>query len=445
VPAHHLFIETYHMALDLVLRGRVNGRRGSLAQSRWVWVLALLAALLAACATPASRGDHAFETEQYREALDHYEQAMASGERDAQLYFRAAKSAVRLGEFALAERYYSRSLRYGGGEEVARSLAEFYIATSNYAKAVGVLQRLLETTDEPQAIFNNLGAALMYAGIPLDAESYLLIAQQMDPKDPVPYVNLGVLYDQHLHQPRLAIGFYRCFLELSPPNTQHRKIQATVSALSNRVGGDLDDRFKVPCGEPYGAPSSPKEIDLSEEIPDDEEGEPQAPAEADDDGDEPQGEARPADTDEPAEQEQGDEQEEGPPPVINRQVEELPAQSSDETEVDADEAMSLAQNAWEAHNYGEVIRHLEGVPASALDAGAMALLGRALAATGEFQRAQRWLAGAVEDEPKPEHVDALLEVYEQLDETERIERLCGRFEGQAEFEQALEGCSQHSR
>ncbi|MFW6053956.1 MAG: tetratricopeptide repeat protein, partial [Persicimonas sp.] len=109
--------------------------------SFWPAALLLAVVVLGGCVTTQERGDRAYESNQYNQALDHYERAIDSGSTDPELYYRAAKAAVRVGDFALAERYYSRALRHGGDEEVVRSLAEFYIATSNYTKAVRVLQQ----------------------------------------------------------------------------------------------------------------------------------------------------------------------------------------------------------------------------------------------------------------------------------------------------------------
>lgn len=184
-------------------------------QSRWLWlryaVCICVLSAAAGCVSTQQRGDRAFKSGHYSEALDHYDRAIEGGDNSAELYANAAQAALRIGDFSLAERYFSRALRNGGGEPVARELADFYIATSNYTKAVRVLQTVLETSEDPQTVFNDLGAALMYAGSPLNAESYLMVAQQMKPDDPVPYVNLGVLYDKHLHNPRLAYGFINAF------------------------------------------------------------------------------------------------------------------------------------------------------------------------------------------------------------------------------------------
>src|SRR5690554_5557648 len=167
-------------------------------------ICGFLLVLAPSCSHPGGLGDRAFEAGDYSAALRYYEEEMVEGAHDWKLYHRAALASTRIGSFATAERYYSLSLRYGGGVDVATDLAAFYVQTSNYARAVRVYQFLLKHTDDPQPVYNNLGTALMYAGLPFDAESYLMISQQMDPKNPLTYINLGVLYDQHLKQPQLA-------------------------------------------------------------------------------------------------------------------------------------------------------------------------------------------------------------------------------------------------
>lgn len=394
-------------------------------------LIATLAALSLAtgCVSVKERGDRAFAAQEYNRALDHYEQEMEQGSRDAELYFKAAQSAVRVGDFSLAERYYSRSLRYGGGEEVKRSLAEFYIATSNFTKAVRVLQQLLETTENPQSMFNNLGTALMYAGAPLDAESYLLVAQQMNPQDPVPYINLAVLYDKYLHQPRMSLGFFRCFLEIGKGSSNRRNIEARIRALEMQYGKTLPERYQVVCGKPYQPPGPPSKAELRAELGLDGE----------------QQKAKEPREKEPREKEQDTDGADEQPVKIYRQVEERPEQPGDSEAPGADtpstaKKLALAEQAFSQQNHARVVKYLEEVPASALDARAMSLYGRSLAELDEHQRAQRWLAAAVEADPDAENVSALLGVYRELNDADRIAELCERFAGDEKLEDVLEEC-----
>jgi tetratricopeptide (TPR) repeat protein len=392
---------------------------------------------LAGCVSTSQRGDRAFKSGHYNEALDHYERAMAAGEHTPELYTSAAQAALRIGDFTLAERYYSQALRYGGGEAVARELAEFYIATSNYAKAVPVLQSILETTDRPQTVFNNLGAALMYAGSPLNAESYLMVAQQMDPSDPVPYVNLGVLYEKHLNNPRLAYGFYKCFLKLSADSRQRGKVRARVTALEVRFKNDFPSRYAVACGEPYQPAEAPSQEEMKREVARrlaDETAELEAkpsesPIDASPDSD--------ADSDAPDADAQ--------PIIIDRMVTEPPPQSQTSDTAGADrleshQVLSLAEKAFAHHNYQEVVRLIEELPATSLDAHAMALYGRSLVALQEYDEAQRWLAAAVAESPNPVVVGALWTVYRELGDKDRALDLCHRFQDDEQYRELLREC-----
>jgi tetratricopeptide (TPR) repeat protein len=447
------------MGIKLVPRFFGGAIKRGLATTHWCVVLMIAIFLCSGCATTKDRGDRAFEATQYNEALTHYEVAIEGGSRDPDLYHKAAEAAVRVGDFSLAERYYSRAMRYGGGEEVARAMAEFYIATSNYTKAVRVLQELLETTDNPQSIFNNLGAALMYAGMPLDAESYLLVAQQMSPTDPVPYVNLGVLYDKHMRQPRLALGFYRCYLRRTDARGQNggqrRKIEARVRALEVRHGKDAEGRFNVPCDKAYQPPAAPTEDEVRErlgpvEAPKSTEGQtadsdPSASQPSESESSESESSASDSSAKKQAEEPIDDD---APPPVIYRQGERAPAEvqepsasEPEQPEVDkSKETLRLAKDAFAEQNHKDVVRHLERLPAAELDSDSMALYGRSLAALGQYSQAQRWLAGAVDDDPSAQNVAALFEVYRELGDEKKLHQLCQRFEDEDGLEEIFEDC-----
>ncbi len=203
----------------------------------------------AACLAPHERADRAFEAGAYGEALNLYESSITDGTKDPKVFYKAGMAAMRVGEFSVAERHLSRSLRYGGGVESAQQLATLYLQTSNYARAVQVLKFLLDTGLSKQPIYNNLGTALMYAGEVLDAESYLLIAQQMNPADPIPYVNLGVLYDRYIKRPALSIEFYGCYLQLAPRGGQAGTVGTRLRQLND---GGLEVVYQdVKCGEVY--------------------------------------------------------------------------------------------------------------------------------------------------------------------------------------------------
>lgn len=440
-------------------------KRDSLCSRRHSVAVAVAVLLLVAgCVTTKERGDRAFEAESYQEALEHYETAMERGSNDPDLYAQAAESAVRTGDFALAERYYSRALRYGGGERVARKLSEFYIATSNYTKAVRVLQELVGSADDKQPLYNNLGTALMYAGAPLEAESYLLVAQQLEPDDPVPYINLGVLYDEHLNQARRAIGFYRCFVKMSPSASQRREIATRAQMLEQRYANEDLEGFEVTCGEPYQGPESPSEEEVARRLEELKESDP-PPSESEDaektDDEETPGDESEGD-DEAGGGEEGDheklelelepqfsgdvdaEQPEGGDARVDEEDEAGRASddesSSNEGGQSDEERLERAEEAFEDEDFEEVVELLQAMPVSKLDAESMSLYGRALAEEGEDNRARRWLVEAVDRQPTAENVQALVALYERDGREDDILEMCEELHEGGAPDEALDHC-----
>ena len=218
--------------------------------SRRVALIPLL--LLCACLTPRELGDRALKEERYEEALRHYDSEIKAGSRDPELFYNAAQASLHEGDLGGAERYYSRSLRHGGGVKVMRALAELYVNTSNYARAAQVLYQLLRVDPDQQTIYANLGAALLYSGQPIEAESILLIAQQLAPSDPSPYLNLGVLYDRHFASPARAAAFYTCYVTLTPSQASQRQLATTrAEELLMQVAMTTGEAFPLRCGEVF--------------------------------------------------------------------------------------------------------------------------------------------------------------------------------------------------
>lgn len=213
----------------------------------------LCAGALTGCATSSRKmGDRALQEKRYTEALDLYEQEIAEGSRDPELFYNAAQASLYEGDLGGAERYYSRSIKYGGGIKVMRALAQLYIQTSNYARAAQVLYELLRLDPDRQTIYANLGAALLYSGQPSEAESYLLIAQQLDPGDPTPYINLAVVYDRYLSDPLKSAAFYSCYARLTPPGAPHHSVASTrARELEERSTLLGEESFPLRCGEAY--------------------------------------------------------------------------------------------------------------------------------------------------------------------------------------------------
>lgn len=405
-----------------------------------LWILSIFAAILMGCVGPEMMGDRAMERGDPAEALHQYDRAIERGNRDPDLYFRAAKAAQQQGAFARAERYFSQSLRYGGGVEIARALAEFYIQTSNYMQAVRVFQYLLRIEDDDDAIpplYSNLGAALMYGGQYVDAESYMLLAQQERPEDPVPYINLGVLYDRHLRNLPKAVRFYECFTEMATDANQVRTVQTRLRELENQRSIDAS-RVNLECGSPYRA-APPERHDLRQLFGDSGEGD---VGESSDDPividrlnlDVPLEYEPDVEADDELTLIESDEQsDDGDIEVVDE-----PGATSEQPPSDE---LSAVRDAYDSGRYDEVVDRLEETAeAGELSRHQRGILGESYYHTGRFDRAGEVLEELISEAPAPEHVRILLDSYRRLDDDERYRAVCDRFSGWPAYEDVLEDC-----
>jgi hypothetical protein len=194
----------------------------------------------------------------------------------------------------------------------------------------------------------------------------------------------------------------------------------------------------VSCREPYQPPVAPDQDEVRERLSPLDSPKEDTPGEEDTPGNQAKQAPAPPET-EPSNQ--------GPPPVIYRQVEDIPAEDSSSSDADADkdraepdELVRLAEEAFAKQHYESVIRHLERLPASAFDTRSMALYGRSLAKRGEHQRAQRWLVGAVAEDASVHNVGALYEVYRTLGATKKLHQLCERYDDDEALDGVLESC-----
>ncbi|WP_230467140.1 tetratricopeptide repeat protein [Lujinxingia vulgaris] len=417
-------------------------------------LLVAMVALFCGCVTTQTLGDRAYKSEEYPLALQYYEQAISEGSRDPELYYRAARAATNVGAFSQAERYYSRSLRHGGGVHVARALAQLYVQTNNFAQAVRVYQYLMRVEEDVQPVYSNMGAALMYSGRYLDAESFMIIAQQMKPTDPVPYINLGVLYDRHIRNRPRAVAFYNCFTELTGDASQKRQVENRLLEMANE--GPIDaSRVGLQCGEVYRLPE-PVAVDLSEALKDYggevdlgfevEAGEEPAEIEvervvpAEEPPSEP--EADESDAVEASPEAPGDAPGDAAGAGEEDAAESAPPAAGDAEGVASEEASDEAELAalkfYEDGRYDDALRALRALEARSEEGDRV--LGLALYRTGRFEEATEWLELSVEQKPSPEVAGALLDAYRRLGQRDAMGPLCERFEGWPDYEAVLERC-----
>ncbi len=363
-------------------------------------VFLALSLLLAGCVTTRGYGDSAYEQGDYNKALDYYETAIKEGERDVELYIRAARASVATGAFSQAERFYAQALKLGAGIDVARELADFYVKTSNYGSAVRLYQYLLTQEKDPRPVYNNIGTALMYAGQPFEAESFLLVAQQLNPNNPTPYLNLGLLYDQHLRQPWKAMGFYACFTELSDQlDPSMPKVRQRLSELRGQWGAQAE---AFECGKAYvPAARIPAELtSLKEEM-----------------------------TKIDLEFKESEiSKEQNQDVVIEHMVEDVPATSSE-----GDRRFLIGE-------YGPAVDAYMRVAAGDLTPLQLSRLGIALIALERHAEAINWLEMSFAKQQTPQTLSAMLRAHKKMSNTTRIRELCQSFQSRADYSEALKEC-----
>lgn len=417
-------------------------------RARWpLWLMMCLAVggvlwtATMGCATPQEQGDQALEAGDAARAMMYYEQAIEDGSRDPELYYRAARAAQQQGAFARAERYFSKSLRYGGGNDVARALAEFYIQTSNFSQAVRVFQYLTHVEDDIQPLYTNMGTALMYGGKYLDAESHLLLAQQMAPEEAVPYINLGVLYDRHLRNRPRAVRFYECYVQLSQDSAQARTVRTRLREIENE--GPVDtSRVGLECGQEYRV-QQPEEHDLAEIFNMDSQTRTDEVIEIEGSNDgktwiselpldyDPEG--TPSDSIGDDSERVGQETDDGDDrqPIVDRPFD---AQAGNDYE--------QWKEGYEAGRYDEVVEAVE----RRRDSGAQLqpeekkILGKSYHGVGRFEDAASVLEEVLEQRPQPDVVDKLFAIYTHLEDSEAKAAICDRFSGWPDYEDVLEAC-----
>jgi hypothetical protein len=386
-----------------------------------------MAALLSsACLSSADRGDRAYTSGQYNEALDLYEEEINEGSKDPQLFYRAGMAALKLGNFGLAERYYSRSLRYGGGLAVANALAELYLQSSNYTRAIQVLKFLLNASPEdPQPIYNNLGTSLMYANEPLDAESYLLVAQQLNPKDPIPYINLGILYDRHMRQPFVAVEFYECYTTLAGTNSdQGRSIAMRIDELREKYPPRPTPLLT--CGAPY-SPEGVEADDVRTAL------------------NSSRGKDGPVQVLGPDEQDpnhRGDIKVESGGTGLPAVEPAPPVEQPKAAAVDPDVALREEARAHQrAGRHAQAIAALESLPAMRLTPEDARTLSEGYLGLNQPERAELWARWAYDGDPSLSSVDLLLRVLLKTNRQEEYNNLCKKISTQAAMRPAMRHCT----
>lgn len=375
------------------------------------YCVVLISIVLAGCVNDRQLGDREFELDNFKKALEHYDRDISSGSKDPEVFAQAARASVQLGSFGTAERYYGKAVSNGAGIDVVRELAKFYVRTSNYGSAIRVYKYLLKVEQNKQPIYNNLGTAFLYSGSPFDAESYLLIAQQMDPNDPFPYLNLGLLYDQNLKKTPKAIGFYNCFMKLAPTHEAAPRVRQRLGEIE-RLSKEVEE---VDCSVPYKEPA--RAVVRPNEL-----------------------KSRMVDLD-------GSDDSEMPPPIIPaegkpaKKVEIVNLKSKLAIEIEDPELrMKPAVELYMKHKFAGAVKEFEKLPLKSFDANTALAFGDSLSRLFRFSDASTWLQLSEKIQSQPKTVELLISAFGNLGKQTEVKFWCGKYEGRPAYKTALRYC-----
>lgn len=367
--------------------------------------------LLSSCVSDRQLGDKEFELNNYKKALEYYDLEISAGSKDPRVYTQAARASVQMGSFGTAERYYGKAISNGAKTEVIRELAKFYVRTSNYGSAIRVYKYLLNIEKNKQPIYNNLGTAYIYAGSPFDAESYLLIAQQLEPKDPFPYLNLGLLYDQNLKKWPKAIGFYKCFVSLAP---KHESTPGVKQRLVE-IGAKVSTEEVIDCTVPYTETARSvslkelrtKMLDLeTDSAPDTD-----------------------TDLDKTESKSKGKEIE-----IVNLKS---PLVVGFEK---TSRQLKPASDFYLKFDFESAVKEFEKLPLSVFDADASLAFGDSLSRLFRFSEATTWLQLSDKIQSTPKTVELLINAFNNLGKQSEMKFWCEKYKGRPVYETALKNC-----
>ncbi len=116
-------------------------------------------------------------------------------------------------------------------------------------EAAQQLQIVVEMDPQYSAAWNNLGAARYVLGDRDGAERAWLRSHELQPRNPMPPKNLGMLAEQR-GDPARALGFYRRYLEVA--SVPDRAVVERVPRLEPGLPGDVGAAPPPPDGPGRG-------------------------------------------------------------------------------------------------------------------------------------------------------------------------------------------------
>jgi tetratricopeptide (TPR) repeat protein len=191
--------------------------------------------------TLAHADDHAFahsllgasliEAGQSEAALPHYRRALALRPDLTEASYTLARTLFVMGNVAEAEQVARDGLRFDPENvTLQRLLAECLLSRRDWAGAVDIYQRVLQTQPDVAPVHANLGMALSEMG-QMDAAIYhLQRAAALQPERPQTWIMLARLTWAHTRDAEQARGCLRQALQRDPRNADALQLMAEINA-----------------------------------------------------------------------------------------------------------------------------------------------------------------------------------------------------------------------
>jgi len=189
-----------------------------------VAVLAVIASLLGACATPGSSRRSGADAGGDYPATVKNGYAKALGYMDAGDDVRAQRALEAFGE-AYPE--------YAGAQV---NLGIIYDRNGRPDAAEAAFRRAVSVCTECAAAYNHLGIVQRQKGLFDEAEQSYLRAIEANPDYALAYYNLGVLYDLYRGRPDLALQYYEAYVEHAGAGADVKDVNKWIIDLQRRIG-----------------------------------------------------------------------------------------------------------------------------------------------------------------------------------------------------------------
>jgi Tfp pilus assembly protein PilF len=159
------------------------------------------------------------------------------------------------GSDAEATHRYSRALDYMGAGDDARATAELETLRDHYPEfsgpnvnlgiiherngrpdaAMAAFERAIEVCSACAVAHNQLGIAQREQGRFADAERSYQRAIDADPNYALAYYNLGILHDLYNRQPKLAVRYYRHYVDRETNPEDQKRVEKWIIDLTRRI------------------------------------------------------------------------------------------------------------------------------------------------------------------------------------------------------------------